>query len=130
MGKAKILIVDDEKIVLIAYVKELKTAGYEVLRAMTGKEAIEIAGKEKLDIVFTDLVMPEMNGIEVCKKIKEINPETMVVLISGYPEEIQKYQMDFISAGGREEWLRKPLTHDELPETAEKILEEIEKEKG
>jgi YesN/AraC family two-component response regulator len=129
MGKAKILIVDDEKIILTAYAKELKMAGYEALRAMTGKEAIEIARKEKPDIVFTDLVMHEMNGVEVCKKIKEIRPETEVVLISGYPEEIQKFQMDFIDAGGREEWLRKPLGQDELPETAKKIMKEIEEKK-
>lgn len=127
MCKAKILIVDDEKIVLRAYVRELEKAGYEVFRAMTGQEAIEIAQKEKPDIVFTDLVMPEMNGVEVCKKIKEINPGIEVVLISGYPEEISKYGEDFWDAGGRDEILRKPLGPDELPGKAEKILKEIGK---
>lgn len=124
MGKAKIMIVDDEGIVLRAYEKELTKVGYEVFRAMTGKEALEIARKEKIDIVFTDLVMSEMNGVEVCKEIKKMSPKTELVLMSGCPEEVAKHQMGFIEAGGRDEWLRKPLGPNELPETVEKILKE------
>jgi len=124
MDKIKILIVDDEKIILKAYSRELERMGYEVYRAMNGQEAIEIAQREKPDIVFTDLIMPGMNGVEVCKKIKEMHPETEVVLVSGYPEEVVEHQMNFVGAGGREEWLRKPLGPDELPRTVKKILNE------
>jgi len=124
MAKPKILIVDDEKIVLKAYARELERVGYEVFRAMTGSEAIEIAKRERPDIVFTDLIMPKMNGVEICKTLKGICPDAEIVLISGYPEEVVRFQIAFVDAGGREEWLRKPLSIDELPDTAKLILKE------
>lgn len=105
MDKVRILIIDDERIILKAYTKELEAMGYEVHSAMSGQEAIEILQRESFDIAFTDLVMPGMNGVEICKKIKEMYPETEVVLISGYPEEVVEHQMNFVEAGGREEWL-------------------------
>jgi CheY-like chemotaxis protein len=74
MDKIKILIVDDEKIILKAYAKELEAIGCEVYRAMNGQEAIKMAQRENFDIVFTDLVMPGMNGVEVCRGIKKIHP--------------------------------------------------------
>lgn len=58
MRKAKILIIDDEKIVLSTYSKELTAAGYDVFTASNGRTALEIVRQEKPDIVFTDLVMP------------------------------------------------------------------------
>ncbi len=124
MSKAKVLIVDDEKIVLKAYSIELEEEGFEVFRAATGPEAIEIMKKEMPEIVFTDLVMPGMNGVEICKQIKEIKPDAQVVLISGHPEEVVKYAVAFVEAGGKEEWLRKPLAEDELIQTANKLLQE------
>lgn len=125
MAKGKILIIDDEKIFLEAHREEIEEAGHEVKIALSGKEAIALARKEKFNIVFVDLVMPEMNGVEVCKEIKKISPKTEVTLISGHPEEIRRYEIDFITAGGREEWLRKPLGEDELSNVAEKILKEM-----
>ncbi len=124
MSKGKVLLVDDEKIILKAYARELESAGYEVFKAMRAQDAVEIVQKESPDIVYTDLVMPEINGVEICRSIKEIAPDVEVVLISGYPEETIKYQIDFITAGGREEWLRKPLESDELVNTTDKILGE------
>ena len=128
MDKAVVLIVDDEKIILRAYAKELERIGYKVFTAINGQTAIEIAQKEKIDIVFTDLIMPEMSGIEVCKKIKEISPETEVVLMSGYFEKAAGSKTPFTLAGGREEWFTKPLKEGELLEIVQ-MLERIKQEK-
>jgi YesN/AraC family two-component response regulator len=122
--KARILIVDDEALVLLGWESSLKSAGYDVRTALNGKEAIEIAHEQKPDIVITDLIMPEMNGVELCRRIKTISPETEVVLISGHPEAIYNYQSDFISAGGREAFLRKPLSMDEMIKAVELIMRE------
>lgn len=122
MDRIKILLVDDEKIILKAYAKELELAGHDVYKAINGQEAIKIAQKDKPDIVFTDLIMPGMDGVEVCKKIKELYPDAEIVLVSGHPEDAAKNQVNFIRAGGRDEWLRKPLGPDELSNTVEKIL--------
>jgi two-component system alkaline phosphatase synthesis response regulator PhoP len=123
MKKPKILLIDDEELVLAGLSEELMSAGFHVNTALNGKEAIKMVKEEKPDIIFTDLVMPGMNGVEVCKEIKEINSAIEVVLISGHPEEIEKYQMDFIVAGGRDEYLRKPLFENEVLQVTTKILE-------
>jgi YesN/AraC family two-component response regulator len=124
--KARILIVDDEALILLGWEHSLKSAGYDVKTALTGKEAIEITLEQKPDIVITDLIIPEMNGVELCRRIKTISPETEVVLISGHPEEIYNYQRDFISAGGRDTVLIKPLSVIEMIKAVETIMREKE----
>lgn len=127
MNKGKILIVDDEKDILQIFAYALKEEGYELFTAENVKQAVEIAKQQRIDLVFTDLIMSRETGVEVCKEIKKINSNTEVVLFSGYEEQGVKYQVDFVEAGGREEWLRKPVSLDELKDTAKKILTEQEK---
>lgn len=102
MSKAKILVVDDEELILKAYKKELAASGYNVLETTSAQEAIEIVKREKIDIILVDLVMPGSSGVEVCKVVKTISPDTEVVLMSGYVDEMQKNWIEFIKAGGRD----------------------------
>lgn len=127
---ANILIVDDEKAVLYALQEELERAGHSIKVACCGKDALEIIEKEKFDIVYTDLIMPGMNGVELCKEIKKISPNTEVVLISGYAKKVLKHKLDFIMAGGSDEFLVKPLTENQLTKKTEKILNEVEFKKS
>ena len=122
--KIKILIADDEELILLAWKKELESEGYKVITALNGKLAVDAAAKEKPDIVITDLIMPEMNGVEVCRKIKEMYPDTQVVFVSGHPVQTEKQIMDFIAAGGRDEYLRKPLLKDEIKTVINGLVEE------
>ncbi len=124
MEKRKILLVDDEELVLVGWREVLETAGYQVRTALSGKKAVEMAKEEKPDIVITDLVMAEMNGVDVCREIKKTFPDVDVLLVSGHPDEIRKCQMDFILAGGRDVFLRKPLLNEELVDTVKSILSE------
>ncbi|MBT6048346.1 MAG: response regulator [Candidatus Scalindua sp.] len=126
MAKYKILLVDDEQIYLEAHREEFEAIGYEVQTALTGKEAIAVAGNERFDIAYVDLVMPDTNSVDICKEIKKVYPETEVVLVSGHPEEILKYKAQFVNAGGREEILKKPLGDKELINMTEKIMKEKE----
>ncbi len=128
MCKARIMIVDDEKIVLRAYEKELAGQDFSITAVSSGRDALEKAKQEKFDIVLIDLIMPGLSGIELCKEIKKIDTQTEVVLMSGYHEEMQKNWLDFIRAGGRDFFLRKPLSAGELKDTITTIL--IEKKKG
>ena len=121
MRNLKILIVDDEAIVLLGYKRELEEEGYFVKTALSSKEGLKICKQENFDVIFVDLVMPEMNGVEFCRKAKEIHSKTDVILISGHPNEIFRYQMDFWNAGGRDEILRKPLLENELSETIKRL---------
>lgn len=124
MGKGRILVADDDKLNLEIVCRELEDSGFEVFGAMAPREIFEITQREKPDILFIDLVMQESNGVETCRKIKETAPESEVVFVSGLPKEIERYLMDFIKAGGRDEYLRKPLLGGEITLVAEKIMEE------
>jgi CheY-like chemotaxis protein len=124
MKRVKILLVDDEEIILVGWQEALEPSGYMVRTSLSGKKAVEMAREEKPDIVVTDLVMPGMSGVEVCKKIKEMYPDTEVVFVSGHPHETEKQMMDFLKAGGRDEFLRKPLFKDEIIKVIEKITRE------
>jgi len=67
----KVLVVDDEKNILKLYQAELEDEGYTVVTANSGKEAIEVFEKENPDIVTLDILMPDMDGIQVLRQIKE-----------------------------------------------------------
>ena len=129
MAKGKILLIDDEQIFLVAHHEELQDAGYEIVTALTGKDAIAVAEKEKFDIVYVDLIMPDMNGVEVCKEMKKVSPDTVVGLVSGQPKEILKYWKSFLDAGGKDKILRKPLRDKELIKVTEDIIEERKEER-
>ncbi len=130
MADGKILVVDDVKIVCMGVEAELGDAGFDVRSANSGKEAVEKAKKEKFDIAFIDLVMPEMDGVETCQKIKEISPATEVVLISGHPKELEEKRDAFLSAGGAEAFLRKPFQEGELLNVVKKIFSKAPPQDG
>jgi len=80
----KILVIDDELIVRISCERTLTSEGYEVKSTASGKEGLELLEREPFALVLLDLKMPDMDGIEVLKKIKNKWPETNVVMITGY----------------------------------------------
>ena len=82
--KPIILVVDDEKIVLELFQRILKKKEYTVLTANNDKEALELVEKEKPDLVILDLQLPGINGIEVLRRIKKIDENIEVIVITGY----------------------------------------------
>jgi len=84
MKKYGILLVDDDPLILSTVGPALQDRGYNVTTAANGQIAIERLDKNKFDMVITDLVMEEIDGITVLKKVKEIHPETVVIILTGY----------------------------------------------
>jgi two-component system, NtrC family, response regulator HydG len=84
----KALVVDDEKIILNFFANLLKSKNIQYWLAASGAEAIELAKKEKFDLVFLDLVLRDTNGAKLSQEIKEICPGADIVLITGYPQKI------------------------------------------
>lgn len=80
----RILIIDDEIIIRKLFKRLLAGDEYKVLTASNGKKGVEIAKNEKLDLVVLDLKMPEMDGIETLKRIKEINKNIRVIIITAF----------------------------------------------
>jgi CheY-like chemotaxis protein/glycine cleavage system H lipoate-binding protein len=108
---AKILCVDDEDIILDSFRKILVLDGYSVDTVTKGQEALKLIQSHHYDFLFTDLKMPEMDGVEVTKAVKHLRPDIDVVIITGYASvetavETMKY--------GAMDYVQKPFTDDEL----------------
>jgi DNA-binding NtrC family response regulator len=106
-----ILIVDDEDIIRESLSFVLKKEGYGVLGAPNGKVALELIKKELVDLVITDLEMPEMKGIELLEQVTRVSPETLVVIITAYGS------IDTAIAALRQgavDYVLKPVEFDEL----------------
>lgn len=119
-----ILIVDDEKFVCMALSKELEEqTDYNVDSALSGREAIDKAKNKKYNLFFVDLSMPEMDGIETTKQLKEISPDSEYVCFTGiFNRVLNRRGADFIEANGKTRLLYKPFREKTFLETAEQIL--------
>ena len=111
----KILVIDDEPIVRTSCIRSLSPEGYEVKSASSGKEALELLENEPFNLVLLDLKMPDMDGIEVLKKIKNTWPDTKVVMITGYSTVETAVKTLKLGAFS---YLEKPFMPDTLLETA------------
>ena len=123
--RGKILIVDDDPAFLMMAAKELTQAGYAVKTSETGCGALALLDSENFDLVYTDLVMPDMDGVAVCRAIKERKPGLQVFLISAHHDKVMQQHLDFLKAGGRDKYLRKPLEKGELAEETDAVMQEI-----
>jgi CheY-like chemotaxis protein len=116
---ARILAVDDEPVILDSFRKILVVAGYAIDTVESGREALGLVQKNKYDFVFTDLKMPEMDGLDVVKGVKHFSPETDVVVITGYATiDSAVNAMKF----GAMDYVQKPFTEDELVDFTKKCL--------
>ena len=107
----KLLLIDDEPDILRVLSMSLKADGYDVISAQSGREGIAAFEKEKPDIVITDIKMPGMDGIEVLKKVKGLDADTEVIIITGHGdienaiEALKHGASDFINKPVRDEAL-------------------------
>ena len=79
----RILGVDDEEAICRVFLKYLSSGGYEAKAVTTGKEAVRLVKEVFFDLVFLDIVMPGISGAVVLGKIKEISPDTEIIIITG-----------------------------------------------
>ena len=122
-GSAKILLVEDEDAVRMFSSRALRNKGYTVLEASSGEAALEVLDKEggNVDLVVTDVVMPEMDGPTLARRIGERQPNLKVIFISGYTEDKFKHQLD-IDADIH--FLPKPFTLKQLAGKVKDVLDQ------
>ncbi|MCE5313358.1 MAG: response regulator [Nitrospiraceae bacterium] len=113
----KILVVDDEKNILKLYETELQEAGYSVVTANSGKEALDAFDAQSPDLVTLDILMPDIDGIQILRMLKEKKPQVPVIMLTAYD-----YRDDF-SVWGSDAYVVKSSDLTTLKETIKTILE-------
>ncbi|MBN1881388.1 MAG: sigma-54-dependent Fis family transcriptional regulator [Deltaproteobacteria bacterium] len=123
----QILVVDDEQNMRDFLEIMLRREGYVVDLAENGKEAVERIDKKMYDLVITDIIMPGMNGTEVLKKAKEVNPATTVIMVTAYAS--TESAVDAMKEGAYD-YITKPFNVDEIKVIISNALERgrLEKE--
>lgn len=111
MHMLKILVVEDEPSILQLYSIVLQKAGYEILQAQNGAEAWDLTEKAHIDLVITDIMMPEMDGYEFVRLLRKVNQGVPVLMITA--------KDDFISKNigfslGADDYMVKPIDTDEM----------------
>ena len=115
----KILVVDDDPVVGKSFDRVLAGKGYAVITAANGEEALSKLGAETYDMVFTDIRMPGMSGIEVAERVKASQPWLPVVIVTGYGTEENEQRAEAAGVSG---FLRKPLSPEMIMGTTEMTL--------
>ncbi|MCT8989547.1 ATP-binding protein [Chelativorans sp. SCAU2101] len=122
-GSARVLLVEDEDAVRMGNVRALTSRGYEVHEASSGTEALEIfkALDGKVDIVVSDVVMPEMDGPTLLAELRKIRPDVKFIFVSGYAEDAFAKNLPSDAKFG---FLPKPFSLKQLATTVKEMLEE------
>ena len=84
MSKKKVLVVDDEKMIRDIFRLALSRDGFMVHSAESADEALEVLGNENIPVMFFDLNLPGMNGMDLCKQIRNDKPEAKIYAVTGY----------------------------------------------
>jgi len=111
---AKILLVDDDELVRYVISKVLRKAEHEVLEAENGKQALKILINENVDILITDIIMPEIEGIELIMRLKKSHPDLPIIAISGGSRMVDTGYLSSAKSLGAFATLEKPFDEQEL----------------
>ena len=114
--RVRILVVDDEAPIGELFRRILQEGGYTVMTALRGEEGLQLMRRYYFDLIFLDLKMPEMDGVETFRRIREMDPRVPVVIITGYPD---SELMDRAMQYGVFAIMRKPFGATEVLHTVE-----------
>ncbi len=119
----RILVIDDDVGIRKAFVLALKETGYQVDTAETGEEGIKMERSNKYDLIFLDLKMPGMDGIEALREIRKVNKETAIYIITAFHKDfmddlkaVEEEGMDF-------ELIKKPIHSEQILLVVKSVLE-------
>jgi CheY-like chemotaxis protein len=118
----KVLVVDDDPVVGTSFDRVLTERGYAVTTAANGREALNRLNEQEYDLVYTDIRMPGMDGIEVAERVKARRPWVPVVIVTGYGTEANEARAE---AAGASAFLRKPLSPEMIEGSALKALRDV-----
>jgi CheY-like chemotaxis protein len=121
--KTQVLVIDDDAVVGRSFDRVLTGKGYEVSTALSGEEALKTMNEADFDVVFTDIKMPGMDGLEVAERIKARCPWTPVVVITGNGTKENEARASVLGVSG---FIRKPLTPEIIESVTLKAVHEAD----
>ncbi|EFK97689.1 Transcriptional regulatory protein yycF [sediment metagenome] len=124
---AKILVFDDEPSILLMIKKMLERAGHEVDIALNGKDGMELFEKNKPDLVITDIIMPEKEGLETIRELRKKYPDLKIIAISGGGRIGPEGYLPGAKIFGANAVFQKPFIQKDFLETVSKLLIEANK---
>lgn len=122
MTNKKILVVDDEPSILKLLSQVFSKNKYKVRTAENATDAFKILEQENIQVMFFDLNMPEMNGIELCREVKKKQPMSVIYAITGYAS---LFELSECREAGFEDYFKKPVKVSVLLETAASAFEKV-----
>jgi DNA-binding response OmpR family regulator len=124
MNNRSILVVDDDAVIRLAYSKMFITAGYDVRTAGSAEEALQIMGESPAAILFLDLGLPAMNGVDLCRKVRQEWPCTILIAVTGYASIFELVKCREV---GFEDYFCKPAGPKELLPAADAAVKKLER---
>jgi len=124
----KIAIVDDDRVTLAVIEKALILDGFWVYSAQDGEEGIALVKRENPDILISDMLMPKIHGVDLCKKVKESQElkHTRVILMSAVYKKIT--HRDIIRESGADDFIEKPVDLNDLKDRINKLLKDKDRD--
>ena len=122
MNEKKLLVVDDDNAYLNVLEKIFSRMDYKAEFAGSSEEALEILTKEHFPLIITDLDMPGLDGVELCKQIKKIDSKSIVYALSGY---IVEYDTENLEKSGFDGYLSKPVKIEVLQQAIEGAFDRL-----
>jgi DNA-binding response OmpR family regulator len=122
----KILIIEDDKAILMALKDDLEFEGYEVSAAYDGKEGLRLAMSQEFQLIVLDILLPELNGFEVCKKLREAKINTPILMLTAARTDEMDKVLGFEL--GADDYVTKPVGSRELAARVKAILRRARQE--
>ncbi len=123
MVQKKILLIDDEKILADVMAKLLSRFGYNLTVTTSSTKALDILSRENFPLIITDLNMPEMDGTELCRRIRSFNSRSVIYALSGF---VSDYDVEMFEEIGFDGHLCKPANARILREAIKGAFEKVE----
>ena len=124
MDEKKILMVDDEQSIREMYSQAFSSAGYMVKAAESAEEAMQILENERYWVMFLDLNLPEMNGVDLCRQIRSDYPMSICYAVTGYAS---LFELHDCRQAGFEDYFTKPASLLDLLDAAARAFTKIER---
>ncbi len=124
MSDKKILVVDDEKAIISLLKQAFSRAGFEVRSAESAEEALKVLEQEDITVMFLDLNLPGMNGMDLCKRIKKDKPMAIVFAVTGYAS---LFELVDCREAGFDDYFKKPVDMKSIVKAANEAFERIDR---